>query len=284
MNKTISLRGYENNITSQFGEDGLIEEIFIRIGIESRICVEFGAWDGKYLSNTWNLWHEKGWKAILIEGDENKAKLLRNNVRDFPEVHVHCAYISNERENSLDEVLKYFHVPNAIDLISIDVDGNEYHLLKAMKAYKPRLIIVEFNPTIPHYIEYVCIKDSRIGSSALSLYLLAKNMGYHLVACTQTNLFLVTTTDFIKMGMEEPSIADIMPTDNLTYIVSSYDGEMLLNREPQYALLKKFSIFRVIIDIVRSAILRVATRKDIGSMKSSGFKKVIIYEDRPNQV
>jgi hypothetical protein len=283
MNKILNLRGYENNITSQFGEDGLIEEIFIRIGIENRTCVEFGAWDGIYLSNTWNLWHEKGWKAILIEGDEYKAKLLRNNVTAFPEVKVHRAYISDEGDNSLDQALKYLNVPNTIDLISIDVDGNEYHILKAMKEYKPRLIVVEFNPTIPHYIEYVCGKDSRIGSSALSLYLLAKKMGYHLIACTQTNLFLITTTDFKKMGMEEPSLADIMPSDNLTYIISSYDGEMFLNREPQYASLKRFSFFRIFIDIVRSAILRVVTMKDIDFVKSSGFKKVKIYEEGPNQ-
>jgi hypothetical protein len=279
MTNNLYLRGYENNITSQFGEDGLVEEIFIRIGIESRICVEFGAWDGKYLSNTWNLWHEKGWKAILIEGDEDKAKLLRNNVAAFPEVIVHRAYISDEGENSLDQVLHYLHVPKTIDLISIDVDGNEYHILDAIKAYKPRLIIVEFNPTIPHYIEYVCAKNSRIGSSALSLYLLAKKMGYHLVTCTQTNLFLVTEKDFIKMGIEEPSIADIMPSDNLTYVISSYDGEMFLNREPQYALLKKFSLVRILIDILRSAILRVTTRKVIGSVKSCGFKKVKIYDE-----
>jgi hypothetical protein len=284
MNKKLNLRKYENNITSQFGEDGLIEEIFIRIGIESRICVEFGAWDGKYLSNTWNLWHEKGWKAILIEGDEYKTNLLRNNVTAFPEVTIHRAYISDEGENSLDQVLKYMNVPNKIDLISIDVDGNEYHILEAVKVYKPRLIIVEFNPTIPNSIEYVCGKDSRIGSSALSLYLLAKKMGFHLVACTQTNLFLVATTDFKKMGMDEPSIADIMPSDNLTYIISSYDGEMFLNREPQYTSLERFSFFQFFIDVVKSAIFRVATRKNIGSVKSSGFKKVKIYEEGPNQV
>jgi hypothetical protein len=46
---------YEKNITSQFGEDGIIEEVLNRIGIENASCVEFGAWDGKHFSNTWQL-------------------------------------------------------------------------------------------------------------------------------------------------------------------------------------------------------------------------------------
>ena len=71
INKTPFLQ-YSNNITSQFGEDGIIKEIFNRIGTKYKICVELGAWDGKHFSNTWNLWFNNEWHAILIEADKNK--------------------------------------------------------------------------------------------------------------------------------------------------------------------------------------------------------------------
>jgi len=51
---------YKKNVTSQWGEDGIIEEIFRRIGMGGKFCIEIGAWNGKYLSNTWNLWHNEG--------------------------------------------------------------------------------------------------------------------------------------------------------------------------------------------------------------------------------
>ena len=62
----MSLRKFEYNVKSQNGEDGVIEEIFNRIGTKNNICVEFGAWDGIQLSNTFNLWNNREWNAVLI--------------------------------------------------------------------------------------------------------------------------------------------------------------------------------------------------------------------------
>lgn len=77
---------YSKNITSQFGEDCIIEAIFQKLGIEKGYCVEFGASDGKDLSNTWNLWHNRGWNAVLIESDPVKVAALSKNVKDYPNV------------------------------------------------------------------------------------------------------------------------------------------------------------------------------------------------------
>ena len=66
--------GQRKNIYSQNGEDGVISSILAQIGTnspENCWCVEFGAWDGKHLSNTFAL-VERGWNAVYIEGDEIK--------------------------------------------------------------------------------------------------------------------------------------------------------------------------------------------------------------------
>src|SRR6185437_11729185 len=48
---------FAKTVTSQDGEDGVLAEIFARLKIERGWCVEFGAWDGKFHSNTWDLVH-----------------------------------------------------------------------------------------------------------------------------------------------------------------------------------------------------------------------------------
>jgi hypothetical protein len=72
--KTDNLEKYKYNIYSQNGEDGIIEEVFKRLGLDEFNkfwVVEFGAWDGKHLSNTFNL-IKKGAASCLIEGDSTK--------------------------------------------------------------------------------------------------------------------------------------------------------------------------------------------------------------------
>ena len=64
----MNLSQYANNVTSQYGEDGIIAEIIKTIGDDiARYCVEFGAWDGNHLSNTWSLVNDHGWGVCYIE-------------------------------------------------------------------------------------------------------------------------------------------------------------------------------------------------------------------------
>lgn len=60
------LLDFKRNDFSQNGEDGIIEELFRRIGIEAKTCCEFGAWDGIYLSNCRRL-IDQGWQTLFIE-------------------------------------------------------------------------------------------------------------------------------------------------------------------------------------------------------------------------
>jgi hypothetical protein len=116
---------FAHNTYSQSGEDGIIAELLKRI--ESRFplnnwCVEFGAWDGLYLSNTANLLKNSNYKAILIEGDRKKAKEIKVN---FPanDVIALNQFVHFEGEFSMDSILSQTSIPRDFDFLSIDIDG-----------------------------------------------------------------------------------------------------------------------------------------------------------------
>jgi hypothetical protein len=230
----MSLKVFERNIQSQFGEDGVIEEIFNRIGTTNKICVEFGAWDGIHLSNAWNLWHNEGWNALLIEGDKAKFELLVRNTKDFKNVHPILAYVAPEGNTSLESILNKEDFPKDLDLLSIDIDGDDYYIFESLINFIPRLILVEYNPTIPPGVEIIQKRGEYFGSSALSLLKLGHKKGYKLAHMTDTNLFLVKENLFSNLGIKEPFLEDAFVYNHLTYLISGYDGKSFLMGNPPY--------------------------------------------------
>jgi hypothetical protein len=63
---------FSKDIASQCGEDGILQKIFETISPNNKYCVEFGAWDGRYFSNCWNLIANHGWSGSYIEGNTNR--------------------------------------------------------------------------------------------------------------------------------------------------------------------------------------------------------------------
>lgn len=230
-----NLQQYRNNITSQYGEDGLIKEIFTRIGLrENPTCLEFGAWDGKYLSNVWNLWHNESWSALLIEGEKDRAAALKDSIKDFNKVQVYNAFVTATGKESLDEICLRHSIRYDLDLLSIDIDSEDYFILEGLNQLKPRVIIVEYNPTVPPDIEMIQEPGEYFGASALSLLKLGQKKGYKLAAITDTNLFLVSNDDFSKLCIDEQQLSEVFPGTHLTYVMSGYNGRTFLNRKPPY--------------------------------------------------
>ena len=75
------------NVHSQAGEDGVLAKVLEIIGASTKWCVEFGAWDGKYLSNTYNLIESQGFSAVMIEGSEKRHGDLVATFRGQPACH-----------------------------------------------------------------------------------------------------------------------------------------------------------------------------------------------------
>jgi hypothetical protein len=229
------LQAYRANVTSQFGEDGVVAEITRRLGAGGRCCVEFGAWDGRHCSNTWSLWHDQGWSAVLIEGEPDRARALVGATASFPGVKVLNAYVGWEGASRLDALLDSAGLSGPVDVMSIDIDGDDFHVFAALEKHLPRILLIEFNPTCPPETELVQAKGGRFGSSAVSMLRLAEGKGYALAACTDTNLILVRAEEFPRLGIAPVRLAEVAPRHHLSYLMTDYDGRAYLDRSPVYA-------------------------------------------------
>ncbi|HZN25509.1 MAG TPA: FkbM family methyltransferase [Burkholderiales bacterium] len=222
---------HARNVHSQKGEDGIIEKILEVLGTKQGWCVEFGAWDGEYLSNTYNLIANHGFSAVLIEGSAERVGVMTERFRANAKVIPVHAFVGFTPDDGLDKILAATPIPSDFDVLSIDIDGNDYHAWKAVSRYRPKLVVIEFNPTIPSAVEFVQPADMSInqGSSLLSLSLLAKEKGYELIAATEFNGFFVPNEYFSLFGIKDNSVHAIRPNENLvTYIFNGFDGTVFV--------------------------------------------------------
>lgn len=221
------LARFADNVTSQFGEDGIIKHIFGIIAPQNKWCVEFGAWDGKYLSNTWTLIHDEGWSGVLIEGDPDRAaRLAAEHASRSDRVFVENAYVGWDSTNRLDAILARTPIPTDLDLMSIDIDGNDWHVWQALEHYRPRVVVIEHNPTASNQLFFVQDANPALnqGCSLRALVELGKEKGYELVATTTTNGIFVEAASFPAFRIADNSL-DAMHAETITTeIAYGYDG------------------------------------------------------------
>jgi len=169
------LRAHERSVHSQGGEDGVLEHVFECLGTTNRTFVEFGAWDGRHLSNTALLRLDGGWTGLLMDGDPKRANDLVK-----PEV------VTAENVN---ELFRKYQLPQAFDLLSIDIDGNEYWVWEAIRDFRPRVVIIEYNiffstdvsKTMPYDATHEWDKTMFHGASLAALRKLGRKKGYSLI-------------------------------------------------------------------------------------------------------
>jgi hypothetical protein len=194
-----------------------------------RWCVELGAWDGRHLSNTHRLMVEEGWSGVFIEGDPHRAAELRATYRGNDRAHCMNAFASFQGSNTLDDLFASTPIPVDFDLLSLDVDGNDFHLWRSLDRYRPRLVVVEFNATIPNDIDWVQAADPEVhhGSSLAALVRLGRQKNYELVATSDFNAFFVDGAYFELFGIEDNSI-DAIHTNRAfqTRVFQLYDGTL----------------------------------------------------------
>jgi hypothetical protein len=197
----------EAQIFSQNGEDGIIAEIFRRIGEGDRFFVEMAAGSGLE-SNTANLLLQ-GWKGCWIEGEKS---VVRGIEREFEnplrtgELKLRQAFITQENCAS---VLSDLSVPAEFDLLSLDIDRNTYHVWEALAPYRPRVVVIEYNAAFPPHTEWIVpYEPTRVwsntmlfGASLKSYELLGRRLGYELVGCdfTGINAFFVRSDEDIAL-------------------------------------------------------------------------------------
>lgn len=186
-NVVADLEPYERSWYSQNGEDGILQLIFHKIGTKSRFCVEFGVENG-YQCNTRRLIERCGWTGLLMDGAEYREYRLP----------VRREYITAENVNA---VFAKHAVPSEFDLLSIDVDGNDYWIWRAIEGYSPRVVVIEYNAsvplsesrTIPYDPQFRWDGTNYFGASLLALQRLGRAKGYTLIGCDShgVNAFFV---------------------------------------------------------------------------------------------
>lgn len=225
------LNSFARNVFSQSGEDGILEEILERLPRRDHWAAEFGAWDGKYCSNTFNLVKNHGYSAVLIEGDGERFKTLQAHCREYPQCLPVRAMVGFGVEDNLDVLLRNTPIPNEFDLLSIDIDGNDYHVWDACRTYRPKVVIIEFNPTIPTAVDFVQPRDpaTNQGGSLRALNRLAKSKLYELVATTKLNAIFVDQTYFKHFSLADNSPEALRADESaVTYIFNGYDGTVFV--------------------------------------------------------
>ena len=226
----MSIIDYAYNKYSQNGEDGIIEEILNRFPKSSltKWCVEFGAWDGVHLSNTCRLIRELNYSAVLIEADRKRFKDLNKN---FPKQNVIKLneWVHFEGEKSLESLLLKTKIPNDFDFLSIDIDGVDYWIFDSISILNPKIVCIEYNPTIPNMVDFINPRDFKIkqGSGAKSIVSLAGTKGYSLVAVTLTNLIFISDKYADYFAQDIKTLDELNPEGNNPNIIfSGYDGTL----------------------------------------------------------
>lgn len=134
----------EFQVFSQFGEDGVISFILNEIEVENKFFVEFGVENYKE-SNTRFLLMNKNWSGLVIDGSRENVRQIKNSYYFWKyDLKAVAEFVTIDNINSticenLPEKIRH------IGLLSIDIDGNDYYVLDAIKDITADLLIIEYN-------------------------------------------------------------------------------------------------------------------------------------------
>lgn len=223
------LNSFASDTYSQTGEDGVIAKALQLLPAKNRWCVEFGAWDGKHLSNTYNLVANDQYHVVLIEGDQNKFEALRHEYPFKDRAIFVGQFVGWTEDDNLDTILETRTVPNDFDFLSVDVDGNDYHIWKAVTKFRPKLVLIEFNPTSSNRLDYVQPADPNCNqsNSPAALVRLGKDKGYELICVIGPNLLFVDRQYYGLFHIPDNSLEVMRDEEEVTHLFLGFDGSLL---------------------------------------------------------
>lgn len=193
------LAGYGYKVFSQSDEDGIIAEIFRRIGMTNRVFVEFGVGNGLE-NNTVALLYQ-GWSGLWIEGSSKFCEEIRSafgTAIENSSLSLVNEFVTPENINTL---ISMNVRDREIDILSVDIDGNDAHVLSQIKCVSPRVLVIEYNAKLGPLISYCMAYDAnyhwtktdRFGASLKFFETMLDQHGYFCVGCNVvgTNAFFV---------------------------------------------------------------------------------------------
>ena len=209
-----SLTRFNRSVYSQLGEDGIVSEIFSRIGQTDQVFVECGVGNG--LQNTTRFLLEGGWRGYWIEGntkDVLEARQIWKSYIESGQLTIIEAFITAE---NIDDLMQGAGVPPAFDYLSVDLDYVTPHIWKAISR-RSRVACIEMNPsmppnvamTVPYIADRLWDGTNWYGGSLKALEMIGQGKGMALVGCdaTGSNGFFVRQ-DEANGRFREPFDAD----------------------------------------------------------------------------
>lgn len=201
---------YSESAFSQNGEDGVIAEIFRRLGRRPETFVEVGGGDGRENNSIALLLG--GARGMWVEADPRCAEGIRR---------LHAQAIAEKRlvlcerrvtAETVDEILRSNATPHDLDMLSIDIDGNDYWIWKAVSSVRPKLVVMEYNAGLGSSLSWVMKydpafvwsgKDGYYGASLAALEKLGREKGYVLIGAD----FLGINAFFLRQDLLSPAFA-----------------------------------------------------------------------------
>ena len=208
-----------------------IEFILNQLPERNRWCVEFGAWDGLVGSTSRPLILEHEYSAVLIEGNPERFADLKKNYAGNDRVITRNQFVGFTAADGLDSILAGTPAPRDFDFLTVDIDGNDYQVWKAVEKYRPKVVMIEFNPTIPPEVSFIHPADPMVneGNSLTALVELGKKKNYELVAVLGVNAFFVTAELFPRFNIADNRVETLWTNrDCVTYFFTGYDGKVFL--------------------------------------------------------
>ncbi len=211
----LSLEEVEFRSFSQHGEDGILLYLFSLIGVTNKRVVEICAGDGVEC-NAANLIVNHDWYAWLFDGNAAKIRTGRAfyarhlNTLSHPPRLIH-AWIDTENVNAL---IAAQGITGEIDLLSLDMDGVDYWICKAITCVMPRVIVLEYNArlgperalSIPNRSDFVA-QAGHWGASLAAFVRLNRQKGYRLVGCDRSGI----NAFFLRTGIAEDIFPEVSP-------------------------------------------------------------------------
>jgi hypothetical protein len=149
--RRLTRHGYK--VFSQYDEDGLLDEVFRRIGIHSQYFVEFGVGDGLENNTAYRL--ACGWRGVWLEGNPAFCKAIGDRLStqlSTKRLQLEQAFITPD---NIAQLFDRADVPDDFDLMSIDLDGNDYWVWENLVGYRPRVVMAEYNAAFGPVLDWV---------------------------------------------------------------------------------------------------------------------------------
>jgi hypothetical protein len=202
MMKSETPSDWEFQITSQWGEDGIIQFLISRVSIKRTVFVEFGV-ESYAEANTRYLLQNNYWSGLVIDGSEKHIQRIKeSNLYWRYNLKAHASFITRENINTL---ISSNGITGEIGILSVDIDGNDYWVWNDITVVQAAIVIAEYNSlfgpsatiSVPYKADFVRNQDGKpntyYGASIAALTYLANKKGYELVYGNRAgnNLFFV---------------------------------------------------------------------------------------------